>query len=139
MFKILLPLLIMVTTFNTSAAIYTKTNQELDCLEYINYSTNEDISLKEIAKQLGATLLDESYYSGMSLKNLSIDFENNKVSAEIRLNVMFRFNPLLTGRRVTMNASNEKLTTFISYLNRKVILLSSVCINKNNEVITFTN
>jgi len=72
---------------------------------------------------------------GFSFQNLEIDFNSKSVSVEPIMHVVLGFNKNLLGKRVRLNPKNPQFNFMINQLNRRILLLETICVNSKSEVV----
>lgn len=81
-----------------------------------------------------AVVYDGDTY-GLSLTNMSINFEKKTVSVSPTINVLLGFNRSLLSNKITISATNPDFEFLINQLNRKLYVFEKMCITKKNELI----
>lgn len=128
----------------TSAAIFKSYNDKKSCTEYsvvnkIKTESGEYIYQRE-PRENEEVITDKTIY-GLSLKNITVNFNQRTASFDLIKNVTLGLNrPLFTmGTRVKVQSSNKEFNKIINRVNKKLHLITSICLDENQNIITLTH
>lgn len=74
---------------------------------------------------------------GLHIRNLEIDFINKQASAKVVQAIVLGFNRSLLSERVSISSTHPNFTQFINQINKNVLLISSICVDQDNMVVSF--
>jgi hypothetical protein len=121
-------LLIATTTFYAKAALVKSLDKENQC-QLFRVTTEEKPRLKT-----ESLVIDKEIY-GIGLSELEIDFENKIAAVLPTANVVMGLNRTFLNQKAIISSSNSNFNFFINQVNRKIILLETICITDQNELI----
>ncbi len=128
---------------STSAAIFKSYKSKKSCTYYevvnkVRAESGENIYQRELQGS-EEVLTDKTIY-GLSLQNMTVDFNKMTASFDLIKNVTLGFNrPLLvTGARVSVDSTNKSFNKIINQVNKKITLINSVCLSDNLEIVEIT-
>ena len=127
----------------TSAAIFKSQNNKLGCTEYsvVNKvkTENGDYVYQRELKSNEEIITDKTIY-GLSLKNMEIDFDKRTASFDIIKNVTLGLNRSLLslGSKITIDSRHKDFQKVNNMLNRKLILITNICLDENLNIISIS-
>jgi len=123
--KKLLLLLILAST--ASASIVSKSNP--NCTNYILDNDRElQGQVKVVSKKI-------SY--GMYIHDMEIDFDQRRVLFDLKTAVSLGFDKDITSKKVSISEEHPDFKEFTNLLQKDLYFFKEVCLDKNNEVISF--
>lgn len=140
--KTLLPLIALsFGLFSSAQAMITQqadTQNNCELYSVVNYERNaagEYVLSRELRE--GERVVDERTHYGLELKNLTIDFDRRSASFEVLSQVAFGRNRSLVGedQKVSVSADNEQFDMLVNQVNRKLFVMNSICIDRDQQVI----
>lgn len=140
--KSLLPALALMIGLmsNAQAMITTQLDSLNQCtifsvVNYVRNSAGELVLSRELNE--GEEVIDQRTHYGLELKNLEIDFENREARFEILSQVTFGRNRSILGdeQKASISVQNKQFDMIVNQVNRKLFVMNSICIDRDNQVI----
>jgi hypothetical protein len=137
--KILLISLLLSTS--VQASLFKKYDKKSKCDRYsIVSKTQNDQGETTYSREIerGEVEVLDRVIVGMTLDNLTINFQTQTVQAELWLKRFLIRTPLFgditSPLPVTMKSTNPQFDSFINTLNSDLVLINEVCVSKNYDV-----
>jgi len=115
-------------SINSFASLVKSIDHENKCILY--RTTSEQAPIKD-----DETVILEREAYGITLTNLEIDFSSKAALVQPEVSIVLGLNKKLTESKATIKSNNPNFTFLINQLNRRVLLLEKICINKKNEIV----
>jgi hypothetical protein len=120
-------LLILILASTASASIVSKSNST--CTNYILDNDRElQGQVKVVSKKI-------SY--GMYIHDMEIDFDQRRVLFDLKTAVSLGFDRDITSKKVSISEEHPDFKEFTNLLQKDLYFFKEVCLDKNNEVISF--
>ena len=135
----ILALLVISLLFTISAQSAVVTEDLGSCINYSilnKVEVNGEFHLPTITENQTVTNEKKDHY-GLYLKKLSIDFTSQTASAELKQAIIFGFNRKLLTERISISSSHPQFNQFINEINKNVVLIRSICIDRDNMVVSY--
>ncbi len=128
--------------FSTQAVVTSKFDTKNECTRYsIVHKIENDQGELQYERELEENeyIYKKYFTTGMTLKKLNIDFENNSASFIIKLKMPLRVNRPLLGiisnpTRVSVNSRQAQFNKILNTVNADLNLIKEICMNNNNEL-----
>lgn len=134
-------LILLITMFSNAHAMITKqTDEKNNCelysvLNKVRNDAGELVLSRDLVE--GEEIIDNKTHYGLELKKLEIDFDKREARFEIFKQVTFGVNRNLIDTDVlaSISADNQQFSMIINQINRKLFIMNSICVDRDNQVI----
>lgn len=74
---------------------------------------------------------------GLYIDDMIVNFDDRSVSFDLKIAIVLGFNRQLFNKKIKIREEHPKFKTFVNYLNKDLHLFQEICLNDNNEVISY--
>lgn len=74
---------------------------------------------------------------GLYIDNMKVNFEDQSVTFDLKTAIILGLNKKIIDERIKIKEDHPKFETFINFLNKDLLLFQEICLNRDNEVISY--